>query len=138
MVANFKDISDAFDFVSFASMDEHQAFLNRETGEIYWHSELTDDLEVLPEDIDDEKYIQIPHKSELGLGRGVALDFADRYFPNEAEEIVSIFRRKGAYSRFKTLLDKKGLLDQWYEFESRAHERALREWCDDNGIKVHS
>ena len=137
MVTKYKDISEAFDFVSFAPMYVHQAFLNKETGQIFWHSELADDLEELPEDIDDEKYIEIPHKNELGLGKNLAIAFAYEYLSSEADEVESIFRRKGAYSRFKDLLGRKGVLDQWYVFESQAQEKALREWCKENGIQVH-
>jgi hypothetical protein len=137
MVANFKDISDAFDFVSFAPMCEHQAFLNKETGQVLWHSDLADDLDDLPENIDDEKYIVIPHKNELGLGKSLALAFARQYLPSEADEVESIFRRKGAYSRFKELLVRNGRLDQWHEFESHVQEKVLREWCKESGIQVH-
>lgn len=38
---------------------------------MYWYSEFDDDEEELPEDIDDEKYIGIPHKTELDLGKRV-------------------------------------------------------------------
>ncbi len=59
MVANFQDILEAFEFVSFGSMYEYQAFLDKETGKVYYHSEIGDDdeEEELPEDIDDEKYM---------------------------------------------------------------------------------
>ena len=137
MTINFKEIEDAFDFVSSGQMYEHQAFLNKETGKIYWHSDLIDDLEKLPEDIDDEKYIELPHKNELDLGKKLVLDFAYQYLPYEAEKIDSIFRRKGAYSKFKDLLTRKGVIDTWYEFESQAQERALREWCKECGIRTH-
>ena len=137
MVINFQEIMDAFDFVSFGPMYEHQAFLCKETGKIYWHSELGDDIEELPEDIDDEKYIEIPHKNELGLGKNLVLDFAYQHLPDEAEEIGSIFRRKGAYSKFKALLERKGIIDKWYAFDSEANEKSLREWCEDVGIEIH-
>lgn len=137
MVVEFKDILEAFEFVSFDSMYEHQAFLDKSTGKLYYHSEFGDDMDELPEDIDDEKYIEIPHKRELGLGKNLALNFAYLHLPNEAEEIESIFRRKGAYSRFKALLERKGIIDKWYEFESQAEEKALREWCKENGTEVH-
>ena len=55
MAGNFQDISEAFEFVSFGSMYEHQAFLDKETGKVYYHSDFDDDEEELPEDIDDEK-----------------------------------------------------------------------------------
>ena len=137
MAVNFKDIVEAFEFVSFGQMYDHQAFLNKETGAIHWHSELADDFEEMPEDIDNEKYIGIPHKKDLGLGRNLVLDFAYRYLPHDAEKIELIFKRKGAYSRFKTLLERKGMIDKWYEYESRAQEEALRAWCEDNGIETH-
>lgn len=137
MAIEFKDILEAFEFVSFGQIYECRAFLNKETGSIHFHSEFGDYDEELPEDIDDEKYIAIPHKIELGLGKELALDFAYQCLPNEAETIESFFRRRGAYSRFKELLEHKGLLDKWYEFESRAQAEALRSWCEANEITTH-
>ena len=136
MAVNFKDIVEAFDFVSFGHMYDHQAFLNKETGEIHWHSEVADDFEEMPEDLDDEKYIGIPHKNDLDLGRNLVLTFVYQYLPDQAVEIEAIFRRKGAYSRFKTLLERKGLLDKWYEYETQAQDTALRAWCAENSIET--
>ena len=137
MAIEFKDIMDAFNFVSFGQIYEHQAFLDKETGKTYWHSEFGDNEEELPDDIDDERYVEIPHKNELGLGKNLVLDFSYEYLPSEVEKIEMIFRRKGAYSRFKSLLERKGALDKWYEFEEKAHEKALREWCEENAIKIN-
>ncbi len=137
MAIEFKDIMDAFNFVSFGQVYEHQAFLDKKTGKTYWHSEFGDNEEELPDDIDDERYVEIPHKNELGLGKNLVLDFSYEYLPSEVEEIELIFRRKGAYSRFKSLLERKGALDKWYEFEEKAHEMALREWCEENAIKIN-
>jgi len=137
MVIEFKDIMDAFDFVSFAQMYENQVFLNKKTGKIYWHSEFGDNEEELPEDLDDDKYIEIPHKNELGLGKELVLDFAYEYLANDTEKIEAIFSRKGAYSRFKYFLENRNLIDKWYEFESSAQEKALRMWCEESGIKIH-
>ena len=137
MAIEFRDIMDAFDFVSFGQMYEHQAFLDKETGKIYWHSEFGDNEEELPDDIDDERYIELPHKNELGVGKHLVFDFANEYLPSEVEEIELVFRRKGAYSRFKSLLERKGVLDKWYEFEEKAQEKALREWCEENAIQIN-
>ena len=89
MVIEFKEIMDAFDFVSFGQMYEHQAFLDKETGKIYWHSEFGDNEEELPEDIDDGKYIEIPHKNELDLGKALVLDFAYEYLPNSIDAFLT-------------------------------------------------
>lgn len=137
MAVEFQDIIDAFDFVSFDQMYMHQAFLNKKRGTIYWHSELGDNEEELPEDIDDEKYIEIPHKNELDLGKRLVLNFSYEHLPNDVNKIEAIFRKKSAYQRFKALLEREGMIEKWYEYEAKAQEKALRTWCEENEIKIH-
>jgi hypothetical protein len=55
---------------------ENEAYLDRQSGKIYWHSEFGDNDEELPDNIDDEKYISIPDKRGLDLGKPLVLDFA--------------------------------------------------------------
>ena len=60
MPISFQEIRGAFEFCSMGGIGEHQAFLCKQTGKVYWHSEFSD-LEYLddplPGDIeDDEKY----------------------------------------------------------------------------------
>ena len=140
MAVSFNELLEAFDFVNFGGMGEHQAFLCRQTGKVYWHTEFLDDeFDELPEDIDDdEKYIQVPDKRELGLGKRLALDFALQFLPERADKVRAIFSKRGAYARFKDLLEEKGVLDQWYEFERKAEEQALRDWCELNSIEIES
>jgi hypothetical protein len=47
-----------------------------------------------------------------------------------------MFDRRGAYSKFKALPTRRQALDQWYAFEQKATEEALREWCEDNSIEI--
>ena len=137
MPVSFNDILEALEFVSAGGTGEHQAFLCRQSGKVYWHSELCEDLEELPDDIDDsEKYVRVPDKRELDLGKPLVLDFARRFLPDDFDEVRQIFNRRGAYARFKDLLDRRGALDQWYDFEAKAEERALRIWYDLNSIEV--
>src|SRR5260221_9491151 len=87
MPVSLKEILGAFEFVSAGGMGEHQAFLCKQSGKIYWHSELSDDLDELPGDIDDsEKYVQIPNKRELDLGKPLVLDFARQFLPDDFDE----------------------------------------------------
>ena len=62
MAVSFSDLQLAFEFVSRGGMGENEAYLGRQSGKIYWHSEFDDNNEELPGDIDDEKYIAIPDK----------------------------------------------------------------------------
>lgn len=137
MVVEFKDISEAFEFVSLGSMYEHQAFLDKSTGKMYYHSEFGDGMDELPEDIDDERFIGIPHKNELDLGKKLVFEFAYLNLPVEICRIQAMFDRKGAYAKYKAFLDQKGMLERWYEFESKEQEKALREWCGANSIKIN-
>ena len=132
----FQDIENALMFVSMAPQFQNSAILSRETGEIYYVSEIGDSDE-LPDDVDDaDKYIEIPHKNELDLGKALVLEFASEHLPDDLQEVDRIFNRKGAYGKFKQLLEGKDMLDQWYEYENKRQETALREWCTENGIEV--
>ena len=135
--AKFNEVLGAFDFVSSGPPMEHAAYLSKETGAIYWHSEFGTDFEELPSDIDEEgKYLAIPHKNDLGLGRRLALEFAEDHLAEDAAKVREIFSRPGAYARFKDLLDDCGMLNRWYEFEAAAQKEALLKWCRDNGVDV--
>jgi hypothetical protein len=141
MPVSFREILDAFEFVSVrGGFGEHQAFLCRQTGKIFWRSELSDFDELedeLPDDIEDgEKYLEIPDKREFDLGKPLALDFACQVLPKDFDEVRRLFGHRGAYASFKHLLARRGVLDQWYDFEQKATERALREWCEINSIAL--
>ena len=138
MPVSFQEIRDAFEFVNIRGLGEQQAFLCIQSGKIYCHSEFSDMDEFndeLPEDIDnDEKYLAIPDARELDLGKPLAVDFARQVLPEDVDEVRRIFSRKGAYASFKDLLAQRRALEQWYDFEEKATERALREWCELNSI----
>jgi hypothetical protein len=51
-------------------------------------------------------------------------------------QVNGIFRRKGAYSRYKELLNAKGLLDKWYKYEDQRTKEELRAWCAENDIEL--
>ncbi|MEA1949262.1 MAG: UPF0158 family protein [Thermodesulfobacteriota bacterium] len=134
MKITFDDIENAFMFVSMQPEFGNQALLSKTTGKIYYISEFGDSDE-LPDDIEDsDDYIEIPHKNELDLGKQLVFQFVTEYLPDEYDKVAKIFRRKGAYSRYKDLLDQKGLSDQWHKFEDSKQTKALRKWCSENNI----
>jgi hypothetical protein len=136
MTISFDDIENAFLFVSMDQQGIHNAYLCKETGQIFYTSEIGD-ADELPEDVDDpDKYITIPHKNDLELGKALAIEFASKYLPEELDKVYSIFRSKGAYSRYKDLLERKGFLDEWYKYENERQKVALKEWCVENSIEI--
>lgn len=132
---NFSEIEDALLFVSSEQRFMNTAVLNRKTGKIFYHSEFSDE-DNFPEDVENEDYIEIPHKNDLNLGRNLVFDFVLRYIPEKADEVDSFFHRKGAYSNYKYLLEKLNLLDKWYKFEDERTKIILLEWCRENEIQV--
>jgi hypothetical protein len=109
---------------------------DRQSGKIYWHSAFSDNDEDLPDDIDDKKYISIPDKRELDLGKPLVLDFAREFLPDDYDEVRHIFSRRGAYRRYKELLVRRDALERWYDFSNKSEAAALREWCAENGIDL--
>ncbi len=133
----YDDIEDAFFFVSSGVPYDHYAIIHRVTGETFYSSELSD-YDDLPEDVDEnDDYLAIPHKNDLGLGKPLVISFARQQCPEDIDRILAIFSGQGAYSRYKDFLEEKDLLDAWYAYESNATREALMKWASENGLVVN-
>jgi hypothetical protein len=109
-----------------------EAYISRIDGQIHCFGEGIDEAAA---DIADESlYVSVPHKSELDLGRSLALRFVEEHLPRSRAEVAEYFRKRGAYSRFKSLLEGLGQLDAWHQYEQAAKEAALSHWCAENGF----
>ncbi|SOE87845.1 hypothetical protein SAMN05446935_8509 [Burkholderia sp. YR290] len=104
----------------------------------YWTSDFNDAFdEEIPDDLEtSDRYLAIPHKNELDLGRSLVLHFVAHELPACYDQVEGFFQRQGAYARFKDLLARKGVLERWYAFEADAVEGALSRWCAENGIEI--
>jgi hypothetical protein len=137
VTVNSEELSMAFEFVSSGRPMEHSAYISRDTGKIYWVSELVDTEDEFPDDLEESnRYIAIPHKNDLDLGRNLAMRFAESELPNAFEAVCAAFEHRGAYGRFKDILAAHGLLDRWYTFEAACTREALQSWCEANQIQV--
>lgn len=135
MKIEYKDIEEAFEFVSAGEMFFHNAVVDMQTGKVFFQAE-SGDLDEFPEDIDNERYTRIPSKNDLRLGRPLVMAYIRQYIPDAYGEVHGIFSRSGAYSRFKSFLESKNMLSHWYEYEEQETERAIREWCQAQGIEL--
>jgi hypothetical protein len=134
---DFSEIRNAFEFVSSGSRDENNAYVCKKTGVIYWTSTTLHLEEEVPKDLETSlDYVEVPHKNELKLGQSLALTFIDQTLPDEYNFVASLFRKRGAYRRFKDMLQYQGLLEKWYAFEEQASNDALLAWCEENEIKL--
>lgn len=116
---------------------EAGAFVSRSTGRICLRGADGPVEEDCPTGLDDaNEYIAVPHKNELDLGRPLALRFIDEHAPQVSREVRDIFRRKGAYSRFRSLLLRHRLLEAWHGYEHEATVRALEQWAQQQGFEL--
>lgn len=104
---NLEDLDSALEWVS-TDYVENLAYVCRDTGKIYWISGepgVLDEEDEIPDDIEDpDKYVLVPDKRDLDLGSQLVFDFTARYLPQHYDDVRDMFRRKGAYGRFKGLL----------------------------------
>ena len=137
VTVKYEDLSMAFDFVSSAAPMEHQAFISLDTGTIHWISELAPLEDEMPEDFESsDRYLEIPHKNDLDLGKNLALEFVADRLPAQYAEVDGFFRSRGAYGRFKDLLSRERCLEDWYTFEVESTATALKNWCKENDVQL--
>jgi hypothetical protein len=132
------ELESAFLQISMSEQFECSAWINIANGKVSVRSPYTDGDEDAGEEDDDESegVIPIPDKKELGLGRPLVMRFGSELMPDDYDTIDGFFHRRGAYSRFKDFPHRRDMLQRWYEYEERATDEALAEWCEENGIQL--
>jgi Uncharacterised protein family (UPF0158) len=141
MPVALSDLLEAFEFASNGGgIAEFNAYICRKTGKLYYQTDFDageSGEEELPEDIDDtQKYLRIPNKHELDLGKQLVFDFVREHLPDDFADVRHFLSKRGGYRTFKTLMARRGAIDRWYAFEDDATERALREWCALHDIEI--
>ena len=132
---DYSELEMAFDFVSGATITMAAAYVSRKSGKIFWESSELD--EELPSDIDESNlYVEVPSKQELNIGKHLALSFATENLSENYNTVANYFRKRGAYGRFKDLLETTGKLEAWYEYERGCVKEALCEWAKSEGFRV--
>jgi hypothetical protein len=136
VVVDRDDLESAFEFVSSVAPSEHSASISLADGRIRLHSVWTDMGDDDDPEEEDEDSISVPHKNELGLGRRLVMRFVEQEMPDDYDTVADIFRRRGAYARYKDLLQQRRMLERWYKFEDDAMKAGLRAWCEANDIQL--
>jgi hypothetical protein len=132
------ELVDALEFVSAGESLDAEAYIGVATGKVHF---VSGDIDLedggVPDDVEEsEDYVAVLHRRFLDLGSRLVFVFAGEVMPDDYDTVRDIFRRRGAYRRFKDLLDRRRMLDAWSDFEARATERALRAWCAENDIAL--
>jgi hypothetical protein len=138
-LVDLDELAQAMDWVSSSIAFDNAAYVSRETGQVFWVGDAVDEPDDFPEDIEDgTKFVAVPSKQDLDLGRALAIDFVEKNLPSALAEVHAAFRREGAYRRFKGRLERAGLLDAWFAFEAAATKHALESWAVAQGLQLRS
>ncbi|MDD3169063.1 MAG: UPF0158 family protein [Eubacteriales bacterium] len=151
MRVKLQDIVDALSM----QFEEQQQFLNLETSEITLvqdiHFRIAEDIE----DVDhfdypiewekeeilkaydvlvsDDNYLALPDRYEVNE-YNIMEEFCLQLLPPKSEVFLNAIRGRGAFRRFRDLLERYGILEQWYNFEQQSLTEIAREWCRKNEV----
>jgi hypothetical protein len=131
----YREIEAAFAFVCAGRLSSHQAFLDRQTGRVLLRSE-QDAPGAIPAPTADGRFLALPGRVELHLGKSLVVSFVKERRPAALAEVYGMFCSRNAYVRFGEFLERAGLRGEWERHERDATERALRAWCREAGIAL--
>ena len=81
-----------------------------------------------------DRFVQLPSKYELHEWQ-IMSDFVEEMPDGERkEDLRDSIHGKGAFRKFKYMVERLDLLEDWYAFKSAAYREKAREWCEDNDI----
>jgi hypothetical protein len=131
------ELLEGFEFASSGEFFDAAAYLSLDSGVVYLVGEGVEEGDDTPPDLlTSDRYLAVPTRRDLDLGRTLALRFARRHMAHDADSVAEYFRHSGAYARFKELVDRRGRLEQWFDFEAKAVQAALAEWCTENDLEL--
>jgi hypothetical protein len=149
MKVKIDDIIDAVDFDS----DMSVSFLNTKTKKVCMFTDeelraaasdigLSDSVEWYCEAVARAKhylehpddYLSLPEKYDFNEYRIIEKFIARVVIPRQSEMLFQSIQGKGAFRRFKVLLDKFTLIDEWYKYRGQKLRDFVEFWCKENKI----
>jgi len=149
MTVKIDDIIDAVDFDS----DMSESFLNTKTEKVCFFTH--DELQAAEKGVDlsdsaqwyceavasakyylenQQDYLSLPEKYDFNEYRIMEKFIARVVIPAQSEMLYQSIKGKGAFRRFKTVLTKLGLVDEWYEYRGKKLHEFVEFWCEENKV----
>ncbi|MFC1522860.1 UPF0158 family protein [Elusimicrobiota bacterium] len=135
---------------------EYHCYFDRKTGQVvlvddtvYRHVEESDDeaLEDVPEwqkeqieiaravlSDNEKRFISPPDKFDFHEYRHMERFIASLPDRSAADALFYAIKGRGAFRRFKDMLDQMGILDQWFKYREEAMKRYVIEWAEDKNV----
>ena len=119
--------------------DNYTYFLDLETGEsVFLADELITGLdnEGLDHEIEEnpKRYLRLPTKFEIHEYH-IMEEFIWTLKGKRADKLECAIRGRGAFRRFKDMVDRMGISQQWYDFQSEYYRKLAIEWCQEHGLE---
>lgn len=129
MKVNLSVVLDAIEMAD----DNYTYFLDLETGEsVFLADELITgfDNEGLGDEIDEnpERYLRLPTKFEIHEYH-IMEEFIWTLEGEKARKLEYAIKGRGAFRRFKDMVDRMGIEQQWYDFQAGYYRNLAIEWC---------
>ena len=149
MKVKIDDIIDTVDFDS----DMSESYLNTKTIQVciftdeelraaknnedlsdsaQWYCEAVARANHYLENQDD--YIPLPEKYDFNEYRIIEKFIVSVATSKQSEMLSQSIHGKGAFRRFKTVLEKLGLVDEWYKYRGQKLRGFVEFWCKENKI----
>lgn len=119
--------------------DSYTYFLDLETGDsVFLADELATGLdnEGLEDEIDENpgRYLRLPTKFEIHEYH-IMEEFIQTLKGERADRLEYAIQGRGAFRRFKDMVGRMGISQQWYDFQAEYYRNLAIEWCRDHGLE---
>lgn len=119
--------------------DNYTYFLDLETGDsVFLADELITGLdnEELEDEIEEnlERYLRLPTKFEIHEYH-IMEEFIWTLKGERADKLDCAIRGRGAFRRFKDLVDRMEISQQWYDFQAEYYRKLAIDWCQEHGLE---
>ena len=126
------EIKDALDNVDISST----CYFNKETNDILWQWDYNKEYSTYKEE--DEANDNIINMFDYFYKNDydIMQDFIDTIEDvNLREKLYDATRGRGAFSRFRNIIESNDLLDDWYKYKDEKYKAIAKNWCIDNNIE---
>ena len=119
--------------------DNFTFFLDLETGKsVLLADELSTgmDNEGLENEIEDnpERFFRLPTKFEIHE-YNIMEEFIQTLKGEDADKLEQVIQGRGAFRRFKDMVNRRGITKQWYDFQADYYRNLAIAWCQEHGIE---
>ena len=131
-MVKLSEIKDALDSVDISST----CYFNKETNEILWQWDYNKEYSTYKEE--DEANDNIINMFDYFYKNDydIMQDFIDTIEDiNLREKLYYATRGRGAFSRFRYIIESNDLLDDWYKYKDEKYKAIAKNWCIDNNIE---